>query len=396
MKKALFLFLSKMDFGGQERFASHLSEMLQNEYEVYFVLFDAETINYKIYGHVLDIKQGGLSKNPIKKTLEETKRWITLRKYFRKYKPIACISFGNGPNLLNLMAKMKGIIVIPSIRGFATAERIVSHRLDRVLYKRADKILCVSEGIKKKLNSDLPYLSDKLEVVYNAYDCDQIVCESREYKCESVNEDGGYRLVSVGTLRPEKGYWHLIKAVSILREKYPSIKLLIVGMDYADNGKKLMELVRLLHLEDNVCFEGWHQNPYVFLAMADVYVLSSVREGFPNALVEAMVCGKPVIADDCLTGPREILSPSKLEGEIEEITKADYGILTPRLDVQEDYTNNIFEEEVVLANAIDMVLSDDSISEEYSKRSLIRAKEFSYSACKDKIKTILENAGEAR
>ena len=56
---------------------------------------------------------------------------------------------------------------------------------------------------------------------------------------------------------------------------------------------------------------GFAGNPYAFMSRASLYVLSSIREGMPNALVQAMVCGCPVVATDCKSGPREVLEDGR-------------------------------------------------------------------------------------
>lgn len=385
MKQAVFLFLAQMDFGGQERFVSRLSEILQPEYDVYIVLFNASVINYPISGEVLDIGQRNLSKTPLKKAIQVLGRCIRLRRFLKQYRPIACLSFGMGANYINLIVKHHGTKVLPSIRGYATAERMVKSSMSRMLYPRADKIICVSEGILLKLKCDFPSFADKLCVLYNAYDCDQIYKMSQQEVlgcCTAVNNP---RLVSVGTLRPEKGYWHLIKAVWLLKKEYPNIHLSIVGEDYQKNGANLAALIDKLHLKDNVTLEGWSSNPYTYIAQSDLYVLSSVREGFPNALVEAMACGKPVIAADCLTGPREILSELHFEAKASNIELAGYGILVPALCIEEDYSETVLHEEELLAEAIDMLLKDPSLRRKYGELAARRALEFSYDACRRNV-----------
>jgi glycosyltransferase involved in cell wall biosynthesis len=76
-------------------------------------------------------------------------------------------------------------------------------------------------------------------------------------------------------------------------------------------------LVRELGLEDDVAMLGFMQNPYAYMAKAAVFVLSSVREGLGNVIIEAMAVGTPVVSTNCESGPAEILADGK------------YGLLTP-------------------------------------------------------------------
>lgn len=392
--KKIFLFLSVMDFGGQERFVSRLSQMLENEFEVYVVLLNADKISYPIYGKIINLRCNNFANNFISKVKKFIFRCIRFKRALDSYKPVACISFGSGPNLVNLLCKRNGSMCIPSVRGYATAERISHKTLEKWLYsRRADKIICVSERIKLKLSQVLPESFHGLEVVYNGYDCEKIRDEMLgvESVGHELREATKFtpQIVSAGTLRPEKGYWHLIKAMSLVIQKIPEAHLSIIGPDYLDNKIKLMKLVRMLKLEKNVTLQGWQDNPYSFFKDADLYVLSSIREGFPNALVEAMACGLPVIASDCLSGPREILSNQGVETVATNVEYADFGILIPPLSSEEDYSASIDYGEKQLAESIVELLSNSVLREKYAKMATCRAKVFSYESCKKQIKKVI-------
>lgn len=391
MKKRIFLFLAVMDFGGQEAFVSRLSAMLCEKYEVYIVLLNGEVINYPVSGTVLDM---GIKAQHTSSFIQKIKGTLSrchhLRRFLRQYQPIACVSFGMGPNLINLMCRQRGTRVLPSIRGYATAEHMVTSLLSKLLFHRADEVICVSRGIEALLQERMPAIAEKTVVLYNGYDCVQISLHAHEELPEGYDDGKTPKLVSVGTCRPEKGYWHLIKAVSLLRKDYPDIQLTIVGADHPDNKASLQALTRRLGLEDTVRFADFCSNPHAYTAHADVYVLSSVREGFPNALVEAMACGIPVVAADCLTGPREILSEKPYETVAKEIEEAEYGILVPRLTQTPDYSTKILPEEEVLAQAIDRYLKDPALRAAYGAKAAARAQEFSYETCAQRISAILE------
>lgn len=391
MKANIFLFLSSMNRGGQERFVSRLSEMLYEQYEVFVVLLNGRTINYPIYGTILDMRLDESNMSSLRNKVQHVVvRCRNLHRFLVKYHPIACMSFGMGPNLINLLCKCHGTRVLPSIRGYATAERMVKNRIIRFLFRRADQVVCVSKGIERFLQEKIPEIASKTVVLYNGYDCQLIASQAKTEIPVPFISAGSPKIVSIGTYRPEKGYWHLIKAIFLLKKKYPNIHLTIVGPDYQDNGTNLSALVKQLGMQEHVSFEGFCSNPHTFTAHADVYVLSSVREGFPNALVEAMACGTPVVAADCLTGPREILSEKPFETVATEIEQAEYGILTPPLTREEDYSLTIFPEEETLAQAIELYLKDPTLRQKYAIRAEKRAQEFSYQVCAQHTIRILE------
>ncbi len=139
-------------------------------------------------------------------------------------------------------------------------------------------------------------------------------------------------LIAIGRLHSVKGFDLAISAFAKLRNKHPEWHLTILGE--GPNRAELEELRSKLQLTDCVHFLGQVQNVNAHLRQADIFVLSSRFEGFPMALCEAMACGLPVLATDCLSGPREI------------ITDGVDGILVPMEDVD------------ALANGLDLLMSD--------------------------------------
>jgi glycosyltransferase involved in cell wall biosynthesis len=193
-------------------------------------------------------------------------------------------------------------------------------------------------------------------------------------------------------LRYAKGYWHLVRAFSQIRAEHPNTHLVILGNNHADNRKKLDRLVESLDLSDAVSFLGFDENPFKYLARSDVYVLSSISEGFPNSLVEAMACGTPVVAADCKTGPREILCSTYHDKEILNVEHAEYGILVPAHEPTEIYDNRpLLRSEFLMAKAIVELLRDEKLRRYYGDQAKKRAADFGYSRWKDNIYEILRD-----
>ena len=176
--------------------------------------------------------------------------------------------------------------------------------LFRCLYPRADAIICPSDAVLRDLSESFRVPRDKLARIYNPLDVDRI----RRLACvqQSPHAGAGPHLVSAGRLAPVKGFDLLIRAMAEVVKVFPSADLAIVGEGPLE--VELRTLARRLGLAERVHFPAFQANPYPWLKHADLFVLSSHYEGLPNAALEALALGTPVVARDCPGGVREILA----------------------------------------------------------------------------------------
>ena len=124
--------------------------------------------------------------------------------------------------------------------------------------------------------------------------------------------------------------------------------------------------MKKLNCENCVSLPGYSDNPYSYMGKADLFVSASLWEGMPNVVLEALVCGLPVISSDCSSGPREILAPdTDYRIRIKEgVEYAKYGVLTPVGD------------EEALVEAMTKMLGDGDLRAKYSSLSKERIKDF--------------------
>lgn len=226
-------------------------------------------------------------------------------------------------------------------------------------YSKFNEVICVSqtvkEGIEKKYNVK------NARVLYNPINREKILKLSKE-KIDDINLSNKFKLISVGRLSEQKGYDRLLRVFKKLKNDVIDIELILVG-----NGDKYNELNKYIvenKLEKDVTLLGFKENPYKYVRASDLFVCSSISEGFSLVIGEAMAVGVPVVSVDC-PGPNEILDYGK------------YGKLV----------NNSEED---LYNGIKEMINDRVLYEKYNNKSNERGKMFSISCFANKLETILD------
>lgn len=146
---------------------------------------------------------------------------------------------------------------------------------------------------------------------------------------------------------------------------------MIVGGGYLE--AELKQKVYDLGLADKVVFCGFESNPFKYVSRCDCFVLSSDVEGFPNVLIEALACGKPVISTDCSSGPRELLAPATdlHHRAINNYEIGEYGILTPVNDI------------ATFAAAMKKMYEDAGLRRQFAGRAAGRASQFDVNELKE-------------
>lgn len=186
--------------------------------------------------------------------------------------------------------------------------RFVKRYLLRKAYRQADRVVAVSKGVRTSLVDEFGVPLDRVTVIYNFLDLDRIdrLAAAVDLAADSSDQDR-FRLLAVGRLGPEKGYFDLLQAVRDLVQQrgLGQIHLRILGE--GPLRESLQSYVAEHGLAEHVSLDGFQKNPYLFFSRAHLFCLTSVYEGLPNVLLEAMACRLPVLATDCPYGPREIL-----------------------------------------------------------------------------------------
>ena len=198
--------------------------------------------------------------------------------------------------------------------AFATSRRpalvAFTGRMKRLVFRRATAIVANSSDSADDLARVTGFPRELIHVIFNPAADDSIISLAEEPVPPGVPiSDGVPTIVSVGRLAKEKDFPTLIKAFAKVRAEL-ECRLVIVGEGSERVG--LVSLADKLRVADDLFLPGFLFNPWSIVRRADLFVLSSVYEGQPSALIEAMSLGVPVIATDCPSGPREILERGAL------------------------------------------------------------------------------------
>lgn len=301
------LVVSSLDAGGAERVISIMANhWAERGWDVSLITIESAARDfYAIDPRVTrtSLDAGGCSDGIRDAVANNVHRINRLRAAIRNADPDGVISFLTSTNVLALIAG-----------GFAHVPVIVSERIDpteeaapavwkglrRIAYPRADAVVVQTPEVRAWAEAFVP--PERVHTIPNP-----VRLPPETFRDDQGAEalGGSRRVVTIGRLHRQKGFDTLIRAFARCHAAQPEWSLTIVGE--GDERSRLEALEADLGVDAVVEMPGRVQNPFSVLRRADLFVLSSRYEGFPNALLEAMAVGTAVIATDCHSGPRHIV-----------------------------------------------------------------------------------------
>lgn len=215
-------------------------------------------------------------------------------------------------------------------------------------YRRMDRIITVSETVRKDFINIFHENSRKIQVIYNTNESEEIKKKSKiEIDIFNKNE---FNLISVGSLKPVKGFDRLVRIHSRMRREGIPVHTYILGK--GPQKDELQNLIREHKVEESFSLLGYDTNPYKYVAKADLLVCSSWREGFSTSATEALIVGTPVCTVE-VSGMKEMLGDNNEYGLVVENT------------------------EEALYQGIKRFFVEPGLLEYYKRKAKIRGKDFS-------------------
>ncbi len=323
--KGIFV-INSLSGGGAEKVFSKLLQLVDSDqtknYSLEVVVLDRDVEVYQLPSSV--------SVHYIDSPLGVVGQILKFIRLVQKSKPDFVVSFLFRSNWYNVIAaKLFGYKSIISERGSPNARltgKFVTWKkaLIRSVYRQADAIICVSKGVGDCLVDDYSVNPSKIKTLNNSYDFNDIA--KRSLESETVSNHEGY-ILAIGRLVKLKGFDDLITAYAKSNIQRP---LLILGD--GDELENLKQHAIELGVQDRVAFPGFVSNPYPYMKKAFCFALTSHSEGFPNAMVESMSLGVPIISS-MTDGPIDILEPSANVAD-ESFSKAKFGLVFNPRDIE--------------------------------------------------------------
>ena len=291
--------------GGAERVVSVLANKLIKKYDIDILVQSAIPIDYDIDKKVQILSLSKQRKKSV--IIRNFQRLVNTKKIIKREKPDIIVTFLPTPSyrVLFFKNKIKNIPIIVADRNDPKQEykSFIDKILMKWLYKRSDGFVFQT---KEQQQFFTEKIKEKSTIIYNPIKDEFIDNDSEMYV------DKEKTIISVGRLTSQKNQKILIDAFSKIVQKYPDYRLKIFGKGELE--ETLKKQIKELNMESKVELCGVSDNIKEELRKAEIFVLPSDYEGMPNALIEAMAVGLPVISTDCPCGGSRELITDRVNG----------------------------------------------------------------------------------
>ena len=369
-KKKVAILINALEVAGAEKVVAQIINSFYKEFDIHLILLN-HTIEFELPVNDITIKTIDHSNLEKRKSARDIVKIpllaYRLKKYLVQHDIGICFSALNRSNYINCFLRIlgwKGTILISERSHTSSAYNPhtiagkTGRFLVRKLYPFANVIVPNSAGIQHDLTEHFK-LHNPFMVINNPIN----IARQQKDTAEVVEDFPFDSFTFSHVARIEKGKNHELVLAAVQKIKHRNFKVLLIGQGPREEAIKI--LAHQMGIQDKIVFLGYRRNVVKYVAKSQCHLLTSDSEGFPNALLEALACGTPVISTDCLTGPRELLAGKFVANlHCNSIEKANYGLLVPVNDA------------AALAAAMEMLMDDEGLRLQYAGAGIKRARDF--------------------
>jgi len=304
-KKNIFIFAPLIRGGGVEKNLFIIANYLSNYFNKISIISTSKEFKPKFNKNIKFITPKNNFWNKTKnRRLKILVCLYLLAKQLMLQRDSKVLSF-QGNLYCCLMCKILNIKII--LRSNASITGWSKGFLKRILYKAisnmADKIIVNSLEFQREY---IKYFNLKTKFIYNPLNKKEILKNSKKklnfpfYKKETIN------FINIGRFVDQKNQLLILKSFKLLKDKTNhKFKLLMIGS--GENKNILLNFIKENNMNSSIKLINFKKNPFPYLRKSHAFILSSIFEGLPNVLLEALTLKKLIISSDCPTGPKEIL-----------------------------------------------------------------------------------------
>lgn len=379
------IIIQSLSGGGAERVAQIVGDhYIENGDKVYYFIWDLGLEQaYPVKGEVINTGIKNLDRNDLFGKAQIVYNLLIaslrMRHLKKKYKIDVAVSFLEDCNYVNVLSKGREK-VITRVCSTLSKRKLETDRMDafwydrkvvRFFYSKADRIIVLSRYGLRDMQQYFGISPEKMYLIPNGVEKAKTIADQKMWSY------GKKAIICVGRLVDLKQQERIIQAFSYVYERDKEARLLMIGK--GPRLHYLKNMVTGLGLEESVIFVGFTSDVAYYLKHGRVFIMASKSEGFPNAMIEAMNYGLPVVTTDTPGACKEIVGKCRqaifcgnAAYELRE-----YGILTPRMPLEKiKGIPSLVEEEKIFGEAILQVLQDDNLYETYHLQSIKRANHF--------------------
>ena len=365
MKKKIAFILPNLLAGGTQRVIINIAnEINHNKYEIFLVVINKlnAVYNNKDFNEKNFIDLVNKEKVNYINLNKQGVKWsaFKLRKTLRQIKPDIVFS---SLSYLNLYIAFIKPLLPSSIFYIARESNTLSiknhylnapkylNRLYRIFYPKFDKIICQSNDMYLDLADNFFIPKKNLLTINNPIDVNKIESKANN----PVNFDSNYKhIVCVGHMSYQKGHDLLLQALAKI--EFENWNCHFIGRDAGMKETIHLFLRKNPNISGKIFLHGFQSNPFSYMAKANLFVLASRFEGFPNVLLEAGVLGIPLVAFDNPGGMAEIIKNDKIGLLAKSNNSSD---LAKKIDLalKTKYNRNVIKESIISRYNTEVIIS---------------------------------------